>query len=100
MKSDEIEAALQDLLGPFAGPQGLVITLRRHDEYHLLIERIQALEKELDRKDRELGQMSAYPVMYLSVLDELRMAVRILQALDQDVSWIRSFKVQRRNARA
>lgn len=100
MRSEEIEEALQELLGPFAGPQGLVITLRRHDEYHLLIERIQVLEKELERKDRELGQMSAYPVMYLSALDELRMAVRILQALDQDVSWIRSFKVQRRNARA
>ena len=44
--------------------------------------------------------MAAYPVMYLEVLDELRMAVRCLEALGQDVSWIRSFKVRRRNARA
>lgn len=100
MKSEEIEAALQELLGPFAGPQGLVITLRRHDEYQLLLERIQALEADLDRKDRELSRMASYPVMYLEVLDELRLAVRVLQALDQDVSWVRSFKVQRRKAGA
>lgn len=100
MKSEEIEQALQELLGPFAGPDGLVITLRRHDEYQLLIERIQALETDLACKERELSRMAAYPVMYLEVLDELRMAVRCLEALGQDVSWIRSFKVRRRNARA
>lgn len=100
MKSEEIEAALQELLGPFTGPQGLVITLRRHDEYQLLIERIRALEADLNRKDRELQQMASYPVLYLTVLDELRMAVRLLQALGQDVSWVRSFKVQRRKSRA
>ena len=87
MKSEAIEEALQELLGPFAGPQGLVITLRRHDEYQVLIERIQALDEELERKGREL-------------MDELRVAVRKLQALDQDVSWVRSIKVQRGNARA
>ena len=100
MKSEEIEQALQELLGPFAGPEGLVITLRRHDEYQLLIERIQALETDLARKDQELSRMAMYPVMYLEVLDELRMSVRCLEALGQDVSWVRSFRVRRRNARA
>ena len=100
VKSEAIEEALQELLGPFAGPQGLVITLRRHDEYQVLIERIQALDEELERKGRELSRMASYPVMCLEVMDELRVAVRKLQALDQDVSWVRSIKVQRGNARA
>lgn len=100
MRSEEIEEALQELLGPFAGPQGLVITLRRHDEYQLLLERIQALEAELEHKSHELSRMASYPVMCLEVMDELRVAVRQLQALDQDVSWVQSFKVGRRKARA
>lgn len=100
MRSDEIEEALQELLGPFAGSQGLVITLRRHDEYQLLLERIQSLEVDLQHKNQELLRMASYPVMYLEVLDELRSAVRLLQALGQDVSWVRSFKVQRRKTRA
>lgn len=100
VRSEEIEEALQELLGPLAGPQGLVITLRRHDEYQLLIERIRALEADLQRKDREILQMSAYPVMYLSALDELRYAVKMLDALGEDTSFVRSLKVRRRNARA
>lgn len=100
VRSDEIEEALQELLGPFAGPQGFVITLRRHDEYQVLIERIQALEADLRRKELEIHRMASYPVMYLEALDELRFAVRMLESLDQDVSWVRSFKVPRRNARA
>lgn len=100
MKSEAIEAALQELLGPLAGSQGLVITLRRHDEYEALLERIYALEAELDRKKSELSRMASYPVMCLEVMDELRIAVRQLEVLGQDVSWVRSFKVGRRNARA
>lgn len=100
MRSEAIEEALQELLGPLAGPQGLVITLRRHEDYELLLERIQALEKELDGKKRELSRMASYPVMCLEVMDELRIAVRQLQALGQDVSWVRSFKVGRGKARA
>lgn len=101
VKSEAIEEALRDILGLSAGSEGLVITLRRHDEYEVLIERIHALEAELARKDRELQCMaSSYPVMYLEVLDELRYAVRLLDALDQDVSWVRSFKVRRRKAGA
>lgn len=100
MKSEAIEEALREILGASAGAEGLVITVRRHDEYEALIERIQALEAELARKDRDLQRMASYPAMYLEALDEFRYAVRMLEALGQDVSWIRSFKVRRRNARA
>lgn len=100
VKSEEIEEALQDLLGPFAGPQGLVITLRRHDEYEVLIERIRVLEADLQRKDREILQMSSYPVMYLSALDELRYAVKMLDSLGEDTSFVRSLKVRRHKSRA
>lgn len=100
VKSEAIEAALREILGPSVGSEGLVITLRRHDEYEVLVERIQALEAELARKDRELQRMASYPVMYLETLDEFRYAVRFLEALDQDVSWVRSFKVRRCKLRA
>ena len=104
MRFDEIEEALQELvpdLGPQGlVPQGIVITLRRHDEYEVLIERIRSLEAEVQRKDRELHQMATYSVLYLQALDELRMAVRLLSAAGLDVSWVRSLKVRRGNARA
>ena len=37
MQGDDIEKALQELLGASAGPSGLVVTLRRHEEYELLL---------------------------------------------------------------
>ena len=92
MKSEAIESALRDLLGPSAGPQGLIITLRRHDEYELLIERIRGLEADLRRKDQELCSMASYPILYLQALDELRTARRQLHSLGVDTSFIRSLR--------
>ena len=91
VRSEAIESALRDLLGPSAGPQGL-ITLRRHDEYELLIERIRGLAADLRRKDQELCSMASYPILYLQALDELRSARRQLHSLGVDTSFIRSLR--------
>lgn len=92
MKSDEIEKALRELLGASAGPSGLVITLRRHDEYEALLERIRALEAEKKSLDIQVHQMSLYAQEYLTALDDLRAAARQLRRLGVDTSFIRCLK--------
>lgn len=92
MRSDEIESALVDLLGGPPGPQGIVITLRRHDEYEQLILRIRALEADNQALQVQLRNMSMYPVMYLQALDELRECKRILSRLGLDYSFIVSLR--------
>lgn len=92
MRSDAIEDALQELLGASAGPQGLVITLRRHDEYELLIERIKALEADKTKLDQQLRRMMDYPVVLLQALDELRHARKLLRQCGVDTSFIESLK--------
>lgn len=92
VRGDEIEAALRTLLGPAAAAPGLVITVRRHDEYELLIERIQALEKEQEHLKQQLCQMSLYPQLYLVALDELRDARKRLKKLGVDTSFITSLR--------
>lgn len=88
MKSDEIEEVLQQLLGSAVGPPGLVITLRRHDEYDLLLTQIAALEKKCRDLDYQLHRMSLYPVMYLQALDGLKMARKLLDKLNIDTSFM------------
>lgn len=81
---------LQRLLGASVGPPGFVVTLRRHDEYELLLERIEALEDRLKLQERQLHQMSEYAVLYLTALDDLKRARNHLVKLGVDTSFIRS----------
>lgn len=92
MKSDAIEETLQQLLGPAAGSPGLVITLRRHDEYELLLHEIADLKAERCRLQSQIRQLSYYPVMYLKALDELRYAGSLLGQLGIDTSFISSLR--------
>lgn len=92
MTSDAIEETLRQLLGSSAGSPGMVFTLRRHDEYDLLLTRISELEALVRQKDSELRSMSMYAPMYLSALDELREACRLLRRLGVDTSFVRSFR--------
>lgn len=90
MRSDDIEKALQELLGASVGPLGIVVTLRRHDEYELLMERIKALEVENEKLQRQVVQMRVYPEMMLTAMDELRHARKLLDKLGVDTSFISS----------
>ena len=94
MRSDDVEKDLQELLGAFAGPAGIVLTLRRHDEYELLLERIRALEKENYSLQCQVRTMSEYPVMLLEAMDELRMARKLLDKLGVDTSFITSLRAR------
>lgn len=96
MTGNEIEKALQELLGASASPPGLVITLRRHEEYEALIGRINALEGEKTSLKLEVSRMSSYAELYLRALDELKIAARSLEGLGVDTSWITSIKTRRR----
>lgn len=92
MTSDDIEKALQELVGASAGPPGLVITLRRHDEYEALLERISGLESRCRSLDLQVHQMSTYAAMYIKALDELRAARLLLRRYGEDTSFITSLK--------
>lgn len=90
MRSDDIEKALQELLGASVGPLGIVVTLRRHDEYELLMERIKDLEVENEKLHMQVVQMRVYPEMLLTAMDELRHARKLLDKLGVDTSFISS----------
>ncbi len=92
LRSDDIEKALQELLGAAAGPSGIVITVRRHDEYEELLFQIQDLQKKLEDSQRQIVSMSQYANLYLLALDDVRDCVKLLRSLDVDCSFIRSFK--------
>lgn len=92
MRSDELEEALRQLLGPAAGPQGLVITLRRHDEYELLVQQITDLTKKCRQLESQFREMSFYVPLYLRALDELRIAYKLLEQRGIDTSFISSLK--------
>lgn len=94
MRSDDIEKALQELLGASAGPCGIVVTLRRHDEYELLMERIKALEVENEKLYGQIMQMRVYPELMLTAMDELRHARKLLDKLGVDTSFISSLKAR------
>lgn len=94
MRSDDIEKALQELLGASVGPLGIVVTLRRHDEYELLMERIKALEAENEKLQRQVVQMRVYPELMLTAMDELRHARKLLDKLGVDTSFISSLKAR------
>lgn len=94
MRSDDIEKALQELLGASVGPLGIVVTLRRHDEYELLMERIKALEVENEKLRMQVVQMRVYPELLLTAMDELRHARKLLDKLGVDTSFISSLKAR------
>lgn len=95
MRSEDIEIALQDILGRPGGSQGLVITLRRHDEYEQLILRIRALEAENQGLQSQLMSMSHYPTLYLQALDDLKLCRKILSQSGEDCSFIVSLRRRR-----
>lgn len=88
MRSDDIEKALRAILGASSGSEGLVITLRRHDEYEALIEQIQALEKDKYALQGQLRSMSEYANLYLAALDELKICRDALNKLGVDTGFI------------
>lgn len=90
MRSDEIEAALQALLGSAAGGTGLVVTVRRHDEYEILLSRISELEQQIRDKQQEVLRMQSYAVRYIETLDELKLCKKALSKAGLDTSFIRS----------
>lgn len=92
MRSDDIEIALRELLGASVGSQGIVLTLRRHDEYEALIERIHALQKENYSLQGQVLNMSEYANLYLIALDELRICRKYLDKLGVDTSFITSLR--------
>lgn len=96
MTGNEIEKALQELLGASAGPSGLVVTLRRHEEYEALIGRINVLEEERASLKLEVSRMSSYAELYLRALDELKIAARYLRDHGEDTSWITSIRIRGR----
>lgn len=95
MRSDAIEEALEGILGHPPGPQGFVITLRRHDEYEELIERIRVLEADKRSLEQQLYSMSSYPVLYLQALDELHYCRQLFKRLGVDCSFIKSLRQRR-----
>lgn len=94
MRSTDVEEALRQLLGDAVGPQGLVVTVRRHDEYEALLGRLSDLQARYDRLDREYMSMSQFAVSYLQVLDELKIAVRMLDEAGLDTRWCESLRTR------
>lgn len=92
MRSDDIEIALRELLGASAGDKGLVLTLRRHDEYEALIERIRVLEKENESLKGQVLGMSEFANLLLIAMDELRTCRKYLDKLGVDTSFITSLR--------
>lgn len=88
MRSDDIEKALRAILGASSEAEGLVVTLRRHDEYESLIERIHALEKTNDNLLGQIRSMSEYANLYLVALDELKFCRDTLAGLGIDTGFI------------
>lgn len=92
MQSSAIEEALQQLLGAAVGPSGLVITVRRHEEYEKLLGIIDERNARIDSLKLELGRMTTYAHMFHLALDDLRTCERLLTAQGIDTSFIRSLR--------
>lgn len=92
LKSKEIEEALQRALGDASGPQGLVVTLRRHEDYERLLLVIDDLQDLNSRLKADLQRMGDYAHMYFRALDDLRLCRREMERQGLDTSFITSFK--------
>ena len=90
MTSDQIEEALSRILGDSAGPPGLVVTLRKHDDMERLLRMIDDLQELTQRQRMELSRMGDYAHLYLRALDELRAARERLNAFGVDCRFMTS----------
>lgn len=88
MQSEAIEKALRGVLGASSGSEGIVITLRRHDEYEALLETIEMLNQDKLSLQQQIRGMSEYANMYLAALDELRFCRDLLNGLGVDTGFI------------
>lgn len=93
MKSDQIEEALQRVLGDAAGPPGLVITLRKHEDYERLLRVIDDLQELNERLRADISRMSGYAQLYMRALDDLRDCKRRMEHAGMDTSFIISLGV-------
>lgn len=92
MRSDDIENALQELLGASVEHQGLVVTVRRHDEYEALIERMRGLQKENESLKNQVLNMAEFANLLLTAMDELRICRKHLDRLGIDTNFITSLR--------
>lgn len=92
MTSNEIEEALQRILADSAGPPGLVVTLRRHEDYERLLLIIDDLRELNDRLRADVTRMGHYSQLYMRALDDLRDCKNIMDRHGIDTSFIISFR--------
>lgn len=92
MRSDDIEKALRTILGASSASDSIVITLRRHDEYEALIERIRALESDNASLRGQISSLSDFANQFLIAIDELRVCRAQLELLGADTSFITSLR--------
>lgn len=92
MRSDDIENALQELLGASVEHQGIVVTVRRHDEYEALIERIRALQKDNESLKGQVLNMAEFANGLLIAMDELRTCRKYLEKFGVDTTFITSLR--------
>lgn len=92
MTSREVEKALQRLLGDAVGPSGIVVTVRRHDDYEKLLEVIDRLEESQQDLKRQVLNLSSYAELYLTALDDVRDCCRLMNQHGIDTSFVRSLR--------
>lgn len=88
MTGDDIEKALQAALNGSAGSPGLVVTLRRHEDYERLLLILDDLRDLNDRLRSDISRMSGYAQLYMRALDDLRECRRQMEAYGLDTSFI------------
>lgn len=92
MRSDDIENALQELLGASVEHKGLVVTVRRHDEYEALIDRIRGLQQENESLKGQVLNMAEFANQLLIAIDELRICRKYLDQMGIDTTFITSLR--------
>lgn len=88
MTGDQIEEALQRALDGSAGHPGLVVTLRRHEDYERLLLILDDLRELNERQRTDISRMSSYAQLYMRALDDLRECRRQLESHGLDASFI------------
>lgn len=91
MTSNEIEEALQRILADSAGPPGLVVTLRRHEDYERLLLVIDDLRELNDRLRADITRMGHYSQLYMRAMDDLRVCKKLMDRAGLDTTFISSF---------
>lgn len=96
MTSDQIEEALSRILSDSAGPPGLVVTLRKHEDMERLLRTIDEQSDLIARQRLEISRMADYAHLYLRALDELKEARDLLRRSGVDTSFMTSLFDPRR----